>query len=954
MRELEEGQINEWKTVSVEKAGRSPKSHDLKYGQVTIATPSRFAALRNSDEKGEEIEETQEEVTEVVEEVEAEDAEDTCQRKIEESIEGKTKEGEDEDFLCSFVYALNTVEERRSLWEDITSHYKAPMFTRRKWMIMGDFNEILAGREHSEFESTARVPVGMREFQEVTSFCILTDMGYHGPLFTWNHLRCRIQFGREEEKKRKPFKFTNAIAKMPEFMTLMEDYWAEQEDLFHSMSAMFRLTKRLKDLKQPLRSLSKLKLGDLSRRTRDAYQFLCMKQQETLENPNTDKIKEEVKAYDHWQRLADLEEEYLKQKSKLHWLEVGDGNNKAFHNSARIREIRNTIYEIQRAADGGIVKTEKEIKKEAERFFEDFMTTQPQDFEGVTEERLRELLDFECSDADKDNLMKEVTQEEIKRELFKMPGSKAPGPDGFTTEFFKEFWAVIGKDITVAVQSFFIMGFLPKGLNSTILTLVPKKTETKGMKDYRPISCCNVLYKLISKILTNRLKRILPKCISWNQSAFIKERLLMENVLLATEIVKDYHKEEISPRCAMMIDISKAFDSVQWPFLLNTLRALGLPERMTGLKISLEKSTLFLAGVSAQKQEEILSHFPFATGKLPVRYLGLPLLTKNMTVLDYLPLIEKIRKRIGSWTGRFLSYAGCLQLIQSVITSLANFWMAAFKLPSSCLKEIERLCSAFLWLGPGLNNKKAKVSWSEVSRTKQEGGLGLRKLKDVNLIYLIRKGSLWTVKENIQSGSWMWKKLLKYRDVAKRMYKVEVKNGKKTSFWFENWSSLGCLKDILGEGSNIDMGISINATVEESWKHRKREHRVVILNKVELEIELSRVGRVQEEDVSLWIWGMLMKGILRGVYTVRWEDLLRIMRDLTRGKMQLFLIKYMFQAAVYMIWRERNRRRHGEAGTPSILLAKLLDKNMRNKLTIIQRRGDIKMGEGMQYWFATR
>ena len=70
-------------------------------------------------------------------------------------------------------------------------------------------------------------------------------------------------------------------------------------------------------------------------------------------------------------------------------------------------------------------------------------------------------------------------------------------------------------------------------------------------------------------------------------------------------------------------------------------------DKMTGLKISLEKSTLFLAGVSAQKQEEILSHFPFATGKLPVRYLGLPLLTKNMTVLDYLPLIEKIRKRIG-------------------------------------------------------------------------------------------------------------------------------------------------------------------------------------------------------------------------------------------------------------------------------------------------------------------
>lgn len=466
----------------------------------------------------------------------------------------------------------------------------------------------------------------------------------------------------------------------------------------------------------------------------------------------------------------------------------------------------------------------------------------------------------------------------------------------------------------MAVQSFFVKGFLPKGLNSTILALISKKQEAKVMKDYRPISCCNVLYKLISKILARRLKLILPKCISWNQSAFIKERLLMENVLLATELVKDYHKEAVSPRCAMKIDISKAFDSVQWPFLINTLKAMGLPEkfthwislcittasfsvqvngelagyfqskrglrqgcslspylfvicmnvlsrlideaaregrigfhpkcknidlthlcfaddlmifadgtknsiveilrvfdafdRMSGLRISMEKSTLFLAGVSTQKREEIISHFPFESGSLPVRYLGLPLLTKNMTVLDYLPLIEKIRKRIGSWTGRFLSYAGRLQLIKSVIMSLTNFWMSAFRLPSGCIKEIERLCSAFLWSGPELNNRKAKVSWTEICSTKREGGLGVRRLKEANMvsclkliwrilssdsmwvnwvkIYLIRKSSFWMVKDNTQVGSWMWKKILKCREIAKRLYRVEVRNGKKTSFWFEN------------------------------------------------------------------------------------------------------------------------------------------------------------------------
>ena len=538
------------------------------------------------------------------------------------------------------------------------------------------------------------------------------------------------------------------------------------------------LTKRLKALKQPLRSLSKDKLGDPPKRTREAHKWLCIKQKETLGNPTTEAMHGEIKAYDRWQRLAILEEEYLKQKSKMHWLDVGDGNNKFFHSIIKIREIRNTIHEVQRV-DGTKATTDEEIKVEAEKFFEEFMTFQPPDFEGTTVEEMKELLGFQCNELDCAKLIREVTSDEIREVLFKMPASKSPGPDGFTVEFFKEAWGIIGEDISVAVQSFFIKGFLPKGLNSTILTLIPKKEEAKEMRYYRPISCCNVLYKMISKIIANRLKGILPKCITLSQSAFIKERLLMENVLLETELVKDYHKESILPRCALQINISKAFDSVHGSFLLKVLQALGLPgtfihwislcittasfsvqvngeltgyfqskrglrqgcslspylfiicmnvlskmldgaaakgvigyhpkcknidlthlcfaddlmvftdgtqksiegilgvfeefDKMSGLKISMEKSTLFMAGNETQRNKDIQNQFQFAEGKLPVRYLGLPLLTKNMTVNDYLPLIEKIRKRIGSWTGRFLSYAGRLQLINSVISSLTNF-----------------------------------------------------------------------------------------------------------------------------------------------------------------------------------------------------------------------------------------------------------------------------------------
>lgn len=230
---------------------------------------------------------------------------------------------------------------------------------------------------------------------------------------------------------------------------------------------------------------------------------------------------------DKWQRLADIEEDCLKQRSKVHWLDVGDGNNKFFHSSAKIREVRNAIHEILRA-NGSIAISDEEIKIEAESFFADFMTKKPMDFEGATVDTLKKLLNFQCSEVDSIKLEREVSKDEIKDVIFHMPGYKSSGPDGFTTEFFKEAWPVIGEDVTKVIQSFFAKGFLPKGLNSTILALIPKKVEAKMMKDYRPISCCNVLYKVISKILANRLKSILPKCISLNQSAFIKERLLME------------------------------------------------------------------------------------------------------------------------------------------------------------------------------------------------------------------------------------------------------------------------------------------------------------------------------------------------------------------------------------------------------------------------------------------
>lgn len=112
-------------------------------------------------------------------------------------------------------------------------------------------------------------------------------------------------------------------------------------------------------------------------------------------------------------------------------------------------------------------------------------------------EELENILDFRRFDVDSQLLGSEVSEEEVKKVLFVMPNNKSPGPDGYKSEFFKATWTINGKDFTAAIQSFFVKGFLPKGLNSTILALIPKKDEAIEMRDYRPISCCNVLYKII-------------------------------------------------------------------------------------------------------------------------------------------------------------------------------------------------------------------------------------------------------------------------------------------------------------------------------------------------------------------------------------------------------------------------------------------------------------------------
>ncbi|CAA7058559.1 unnamed protein product [Microthlaspi erraticum] len=177
-------------------------------------------------------------------------------------------------------------------------------------------------------------------------------------------------------------------------------------------------------------------------------------------------------------------------------------------------------------------------------------------------------------------LTREPSNDEIRKAISEINPEKAPGPDGMTGCFYQQFWDTTARDIICMVKEFFSSNRLDPRLNQTNICLIPKTERPRDMTEFRPISLCNVSYKIISKILSNRLKRCLPKIISETQSAFVARRLITDNILIAQEA---FHALRTNSMCkakfvAIKTDMSKAYDRVEWNFLEALLLKLGFAE----------------------------------------------------------------------------------------------------------------------------------------------------------------------------------------------------------------------------------------------------------------------------------------------------------------------------------------------------------------------------------------
>ncbi|KAF3781707.1 retrotransposable element ORF2 protein [Nymphaea thermarum] len=267
-----------------------------------------------------------------------------------------------------------------------------------------------------------------------------------------------------------------------------------------------------------------------------------------------------------------MEEVMWKQRSRICWLAEGDKNTSFFHAMAKSRQAKRKIRSIE--YDDTEYVESGQILEVCTAYFRRVLDTdeaQGMLFEGVDSIP-------KVTDSDNEQLLRPILEEEVYAVVWSLDKDSAAGLDGFPNYFYQECWPMVSADVVKAVKDFFSTGKIVKSINETMICLIPKRENTKKVDDYRPISLCNTIYKIITKVIVNRMRGILGRIINANQVAFSKGRHIHDNILWVNETFnsKDFWEKG---GCCLKLDLMKAYDRVSWIFLENSMKFLGFHPR---------------------------------------------------------------------------------------------------------------------------------------------------------------------------------------------------------------------------------------------------------------------------------------------------------------------------------------------------------------------------------------
>ncbi|GJV14256.1 RNA-directed DNA polymerase, eukaryota, reverse transcriptase zinc-binding domain protein [Tanacetum coccineum] len=436
---------------------------------------------------------------------------------------------------------------------------------------------------------------------------------------------------------------------------------------------------------------------------------------------------------------------------------------------------------------------------------------------------LGDIFSSSLTNNEAEDMVRDATDLEIKNAMFGIGDSKAPGPDGYTTCFFKKAWPIIGNEVCSTIKEFFMTGMILNEINSTLIALIPKIPNPKLVTEFRPIACCNVIYKCISKILTNRIKDSLNKLVNLNQSAFIKGRIIQDNIMLTQELLKGYTRKGGSKRCALKIDIAKAYDTRSWLLLGGRVLRQGNLISPYLFTLVMEVFSLIVAHkirLSSQFRYHIgckdlmLTHLCFAddlivlchgdkssisiikealedfsaVSRLKPNLSKSTIFFGNVNSGEQRSILKVLPFKVGSFPAKYIRVPLVTKRLSREDWSMQIYWASVFLLPKSIMKDIESVLKGFLWCQGDLAREKAKIAWKTLCKPKCQESLWV---KWVHMIKL-KDRSFGEVNPE-SSDSWMWKVFLGLRDKAIKYIEIKVGDQKKTSVWYDKWNDVGPL-----------------------------------------------------------------------------------------------------------------------------------------------------------------